>query len=83
MTRGADPAALSARCLSRQVRVHAEDCAECEERTAMLDRIEKNIELIGPLDEVQRTRLLEIADKCPVNRTLTSQIDIRTMLVAS
>jgi putative redox protein len=64
-------------------RVHAEDCAQCEERTAMLDRIEKNIEFLGPLDEAQRRRLLEIADKCPVHRTLTSQIDIRTALVAS
>ena len=64
-------------------RVHAEDCAQCEERTAMLDRIEKNIEFIGALDEAQRGRLLEIADKCPVHRTLNSQIDIRTALVAS
>jgi putative redox protein len=64
-------------------RVHAEDCGQCEERTAMLDRMEKNIEFIGPLDETQRRRLLEIADKCPVHRTLTSQIDIRTALVAS
>src|SRR5271163_497104 len=48
-----------------------------------LDRIEVGVELIGPLDEVQRARLLQIAEKCPVHRTLTSKIDIRTSLVSS
>jgi putative redox protein len=47
----------------------------------MLDRIERDIELEGPLDEEQRARLLEIANKCPVHRTLTSEIAIRTRLV--
>ena len=67
----------------RHARVHAEDCADCEDTKAMLDRIERNIEFIGPLDEAQRVRLLEVADKCPVHRTLTSKIDIRTTLVSS
>jgi putative redox protein len=67
----------------RHARVHAEDCADCEDTKAMLDRIERNIEFIGPLDEAQRARLLEVADKCPVHRTLTSKIDIRTSLVSS
>jgi putative redox protein len=62
-------------------RVHAVDCANCETRPAMVDRIERTIELIGPLDETQRARLLQIAELCPVHRTLTSKVDIRTTLV--
>ena len=64
-------------------RVHAQDCADCEDRNSMLDRIDKKIELIGTLDEAQRTRLAEIADHCPVHRTLTSRVDIRTELVSA
>src|SRR5260370_30699641 len=64
----------------RHERVHAQDCANCEDAKAMLDRIKRKIELVGALDQVQRSRLLEIADKCPVHRTLTSKIDIRTGL---
>ena len=45
----------------------------------MLDRIERTIALQGDLDAEQRARLLEIADKCPVHRTLTSEVDIRTI----
>jgi putative redox protein len=67
----------------RHERVHAEDCADCEDVNSMLDRIELGLELIGPLDEGQRARLLQIAEKCPVHRTLTSKIDIRTSLVSS
>jgi putative redox protein len=59
-------------------RVHTEDCVDCESPKAMIDRIDKSVELIGSLDETQRTRLLQIADQCPVHRTLTSKIDIRT-----
>jgi putative redox protein len=62
----------------RHDKVHAKDCADCEDKPTMLDRIERNIEFIGPLDETQRARLRDIADKCPVHRTLTSKIDIRT-----
>ncbi len=64
----------------RQERIHAQDCAECEKSGSMLHRIEKRIELIGPLDDEQRTRLIEIADHCPVHRTLTSKIVIQTTL---
>jgi putative redox protein len=67
----------------RHQRVHVQDCADCEDRKAMLDRIDKRIELIGALDEAQRTRLVEIAGHCPVHRTLTSKIDIRTELVSA
>jgi putative redox protein len=64
-------------------RVHVQDCADCEYPKTMLDRIDKIIELIGALDEVQRTRLVEIAGHCPVHRTLTSKVDIRTELVSA
>jgi putative redox protein len=60
-------------------RVHVEDCVDCEDAKSKIDRIDKSVELIGSLDEAQRTRLLQIADQCPVHRTLTSKtIDIRT-----
>ena len=62
----------------RHSRIYAADCAECENKEGMLDRIERIISLEGELDAEARKRLLEIADKCPVHRTLTSEIDIRT-----
>jgi len=65
----------------RHSRVHAIDCAECETKQGLLDRIEREIALDGDLTEEQRTRALEIADRCPVHRTLTSEINIRTKLV--
>jgi uncharacterized OsmC-like protein/pimeloyl-ACP methyl ester carboxylesterase len=60
-------------------RIHAADCAECETKEGMIDRIERAITLRGALDAVQRQRLMEIADKCPVHRTLTSEVNIRTI----
>ena len=65
----------------RHSRIHADDCAECETEQGMLDRIESEITVAGELTEQQRARLLEIANKCPVHRTLTSEINIRTTLV--
>jgi uncharacterized OsmC-like protein len=65
----------------RHSRIYATDCAECETKEGMLDRIERDIHFTGPLTSEQHARLLEIADKCPVHRTLTSEIDIRTNLV--
>jgi putative redox protein len=59
-------------------KVHAEDCAGCETQGGLLDLIERRIELHGPLDAAQRARLIEIANKCPVHKTLTSQIKIET-----
>ena len=53
-------------------RVHAEDCAACETEQGLVDTINRSIQLDGPLDAAERTRLLEIADKCPVHRLLTS-----------
>ena len=65
----------------RHARIHAQDCAECETKEGMLDRIEREIGLAGPLDAEQRERLLAIANRCPVHRTLVSEVDIRTRLV--
>ena len=65
----------------RHGKIHAADCAECETREGKLDRIEREIVLTGSLDGDQRARLLEIADKCPVHRTLTSEISIVSRLV--
>jgi uncharacterized OsmC-like protein len=67
----------------RHSKVHAVDCEDCETKPAMIDRIERSIELYGALSEEQRARLLEIANKCPVHKTLTSKIEIETLLVAS
>jgi putative redox protein len=63
---------------SRHSRIHANDCAECETATGMVDRIERDITLIGPLDADQRAKLLDIADRCPVHRTLRSEVSIQT-----
>ena len=59
-------------------KIHAQDCAECETTEGMLDQIEVLIDLEGPLDTDQYKRIVEIADKCPVHRTLTSEIRILT-----
>jgi uncharacterized OsmC-like protein/fermentation-respiration switch protein FrsA (DUF1100 family) len=59
-------------------KIHAEDCAECETKGGMLDQIDLVIAMEGNLDAEQRKRLMEIADKCPVHRTLTSEIRIVT-----
>jgi len=64
-------------------RVHAEDCAQCDTKAGMVDRIEVEISFTGDLSEEQQRRLLEIADKCPVHRTLVSQTQIDTKLVAA
>jgi putative redox protein len=72
----------SVRVRLRHDRIHAADCADCETKQGMLDRIERDVELAGPLDAQQRARLLEIANKCPVHRTLTSEIVIRTREIA-
>jgi putative redox protein len=63
----------------RHNRIYAADCAECETKQGMLDRIERVITLEGDLDAAQRARLMEIADQCPVHRTLTSEINIGTV----
>jgi putative redox protein len=62
-------------------KIHAEDCAECETREGMLDQFDRLIRIEGALDAEQRKKLMEIADKCPVHRTLTSEIRIVTKAV--
>ncbi len=61
-------------------KVHAEDCAHCEEPGRRIDRFEGELELIGPLTDEQRRRLLEIAERCPVHRTLKAEPVIETVL---
>jgi putative redox protein len=65
----------------RHSRIHAIDCAECETKEGLLDHIELDIQLVGKLTEEQRAKLLEISNKCPVHRTLVSEINIQTRLV--
>jgi putative redox protein len=62
-------------------KVHATDSAECETKPKLLDRVEREVEFHGALSDEQRERLLDIANKCPVHRTLTSSIDVVTRLV--
>jgi putative redox protein len=59
-------------------KIHAADCADCETNEGMLDRIERKVRLEGNLDAAQRAKLIEIAEKCPVHRTLESEIDVVT-----
>jgi putative redox protein len=61
-------------------KIHAADCARCETREGKIDHIERGLVLEGTLDDEMRARLLEIAEKCPVHRTLTSEIEIATRL---
>ncbi len=62
----------------RHEKIYAKDCAECETREGKIDHIDRAITFEGELSAEQRAKLLEIADKCPVHRTLTSEVNIRT-----
>src|SRR5258708_18237063 len=64
-----------------QERAHVRDCANCEAPGAMIHRLQTRIEFIGSLDQLQRARLREVADRCPVPHTLTPKIEIRSALV--
>lgn len=61
----------------RHSRIHAKDCEECETKEGLLDRLSMDIELTGPISREQHAKLMEIAAKCPVHRTLKSEIDIQ------
>ena len=61
-------------------RIHAADCADCKSKDERPDRLSRSITLEGPLDDAQKTRLLEIANRCPVHRTLHSEIVVETRL---
>ena len=66
--------------LSRR-KIKAEECADCITKDGEVEEITREITLSGDLDEATRTRLLEIANKCPVHRTLSGEIKIRSSLV--
>ncbi len=61
-------------------KIHADDCQACESKGGRVDHLERELELFGPLDNAQKQRLLEIADKCPVHKTLHSEVIITTKL---
>lgn len=61
-------------------KIHAKDCGDCETREGRIDRITQDIEVDGDLDDVQRARLLEIADRCPVHRTMHSEVKVLSTL---
>jgi putative redox protein len=65
----------------RHAKIHAADCEACETKDGRLDYVEREVELIGVLSDEQRARLLDIANKCPVHRTLKSKIHIETRLI--
>lgn len=65
----------------RHSKIHAADCAECETKEGRIDRIELDIHLDGALTDEQRAKLMEIAEKCPVHQTLTSEINIKSRAV--
>jgi putative redox protein len=65
----------------RHSKIHAIDCAECQAETGLRNRIEREIQLTGPLTDEQRSKLLDMANKCPVSRTLTSKSIIVTRAV--
>jgi putative redox protein len=64
----------------RNEQLHAKDCEECESREGKITRIDRFIAVSGPLTEDQKKRLLEIAQRCPVHRTLTSEIVIKDQM---
>jgi putative redox protein len=61
-------------------KIHAEDCEHCDTKEGKVDHVEREVEVIGDLSPEQRERLLEIANKCPVHRTLHSEIDVTSSL---
>lgn len=64
----------------RHNRIHAKDCADCETTVGWIDRIDREIELSGDLDDSQRQRLMQIAERCPVHQTLTSEVRVDTSM---
>lgn len=62
-------------------RVHARDCVDCEKRAGMIDVFDRELSIAGDLSQQQRQRMLEIADRCPVHKTLHNEIKVRTVLV--
>ncbi len=79
--KGLDLARVTVRL--KHEKIHAQDCEHCETREGRIDRIERTLELSGTLSQDQRNDLLRIADRCPVHRTLGSEIDIQTRFNSS
>ena len=67
----------------RHSRVHAADCEAAETRVGLLDHIDREVEFSGALSDEQRARLLDIANKCPVHRTLASEIIVQTRMAGA
>lgn len=67
----------------RHAKIHAKDCGDCESDKGMVDRIERDIVIEGDLDDAQRERLMQIADRCPVHRSLHSEVKIVTQAVSA
>jgi len=65
----------------RHSKIHAADCDNCETKEGRIDRVERDIHLSGSLTKEQRSKLMEIADRCPVHQTLTSEINIKTRAI--
>ncbi len=66
----------------RHNKIHAQDCEDCETKEGKIDKIDVDIKLSGDLNEEQKKRLFEIAEKCPVHKTLTSEIKINSTLLS-
>lgn len=64
----------------RHSRIHAKDCADCETNDGYVHQIDRDVELTGDLDDTQRQRLMQIAERCPIHQTLTSEVRITTSL---
>ena len=62
-------------------RIHAQDCVDCETRDEDIGEVTKEVTIVGNVSEEARTRLMEIAGRCPVHRTLTHEIKIRSTLM--
>jgi len=63
-------------------KIYADDCRECDTKIGKIDKIERKIKLNGKLDDKQKQRLMEIADRCPVHRTLHSEILVKTSMIS-
>jgi putative redox protein len=61
-------------------REHARDCVDCEQRHGLIDVFDREVSIVGDLTHQQRQRMLEIADRCPVHKTLHNEIKVRTVL---
>ncbi|MCA9727588.1 MAG: OsmC family protein, partial [Candidatus Eisenbacteria bacterium] len=65
----------------RHQKIHAKDCEDCQSESGKIDEIERELRLTGDLTPEQRERMLEIADRCPVHKTLFGEKKVRTRLV--